>query len=63
MPVLRWLAGGFRRSRHDDVRVVVALVAMSPMRMLDYLDEAVPVGRSVEGVTVEVLVVVAVSRA
>jgi hypothetical protein len=28
--------------------------------MLDHLDEAVPVGRGIEGVTVEVLVVMAV---
>ena len=28
MPVLRFLAGALGRSRHDDVRVIVAIVAM-----------------------------------
>jgi hypothetical protein len=60
MPVLRFLPGALSRRGHDDVRVVVAVVAMSPMGMLDHLDEAVPVGRGIEGVTVEVLVVMAV---
>ena len=60
MPVLRFLSGALGRGGHDDVRVIVAVVAMSPVRMLDDLDEAVPVGRGVEGVTVKVLVIVAV---
>jgi hypothetical protein len=31
--------------------------------MLDHLDEAVPMGRRIEGVTVEVLIIVAVRHA
>src|ERR1700716_1142015 len=60
--VLRCLAGVLRRRGHDDVRVAVAIIAMSPVRMLDDLDEAVPVRRRVERMTVEVLVVVAVGH-
>jgi hypothetical protein len=44
MPVLRFLAGALGRRGHDDVRVIVAIVAMSVVRMLDHLDEAVPMG-------------------
>ena len=58
--VLRCLTAALSRRGHDDVRVVVAVVAMSPVRMLDHLDEAVPVGRRIKGMTVEVLIVVAV---
>jgi len=60
MTVLRGLSGLLIRRGHDDVRVIVAIVAVSPVRMLDHLDEAVPVRRGVEGVTVEVFIVVAV---
>ena len=63
MAVLRFLAGPLSRSRHDDVRVIVAIVAMGTVRMLDHLDEAVPMGRRIEGVTMEVLVIVAVGHA
>lgn len=60
MPVRRCLTGALGGCGHDDVRMAVAIVAVSPVGMLDHLDEAVPVGRRVEGVTVEVLVIVAV---
>ena len=60
MTVLRGLSGLLGGRRHDDVGVTVAIVAVSPMRMLDHLDEAVPVGRSVQGVAVEIFIVVAV---
>src|ERR1700693_752969 len=63
MTVLRLFAGALGRRSHDDVCVVVAIVAMSTVRMLDDLDEAVPVGRRIEAVTVEVLVIVAVRHA
>src|SRR4029077_7744249 len=63
MTVLRGRAPRLRRRRHDDVRVVVAIVAMRAVRMLDHLDEAVPMGCGVEGVPVEVLIVVAVRHA
>src|SRR5712691_5255731 len=54
------MTGTLGRRGHDDVRVVVAIVAMSAVRMLDHLDEAVPMGLRIERVTVEVLVIVAV---
>jgi hypothetical protein len=50
--VLRLLAGGLGRRSHDDVRVIMAIVAMGSVRMLDHLDETVPVGRRIEGVSV-----------
>src|SRR6267143_5065184 len=61
--VLRCLPGALSRRRHDDVRVVVAVIAMGAVRVLDHLDEAVPVGRGIEGVTMKVLVIVAVRHA
>ena len=63
VPVLRCLPGALSRRRHDDMRVVVAVIAMGAVRMLDHLDEAVAVGRGIEGVTVKVLVIVAVRHA
>src|SRR5467141_2886927 len=61
--VLRCLTGALSRRRHDDVRVVVAVIAMGAVRVLDHFDEAVPVGRGIEGVTMKVLVIVAVRHA
>src|SRR2546421_1057806 len=61
--VLRCLPGALSRRRHDDVRVVVAVIAMGTVRVLDHFDEAVPVGRGIEGVTMKVLVIVAVRHA
>lgn len=63
MTVLRLFVGALGRRRHDDVCVAVAIVAMRAVRMLDHLDEAVPMGCRIEGVTVEVLVIVAVRHA
>src|ERR1700737_1268530 len=63
MAVLRFLAAALGRGRHDDVRVIVAIVAMGAVRMFDHLDEPVPMGRRIEGVTMEVLVIVAVGHA
>src|SRR5438552_18435484 len=57
--VLRCLTAALSRRGHDDVRVVVAVVAMSPVRMLDHLDEAAPAGRRITRMTVEVLLVLA----
>lgn len=63
MTVRRGLSGLLSWRRHDDVSVAVAIVAMRAVRMLDHLDEAVPMGRRIEGVTVEVLIIVAVRHA
>jgi len=54
------MTGTLGRRGHDDVRVVVTIVAMSAVRMLDHLDEAVPMGCRIQRVTVDVLIIVAV---
>ena len=61
--MLRWLPGALRGGGHDDVRVIVAIIAMRAVRVLDDFDQTVPVRRGIEVVPVEVLVIVAMRHA